>query len=45
MRRCRRDRVVARSVRENPEAPALEVLSEDEVEVLVCRFLKGMKPS
>ena len=31
--------------RETPEAPALEVLSEDEVEVLVCRFGKGMKPS
>ena len=32
-------------MRETPEAPALEVLSEDEVEVLVCRFGKGMKPS
>jgi Transposase DNA-binding/Transposase Tn5 dimerisation domain len=31
--------------RETPEAPALEVLSEDEVSVLVCRFGKGMKPS
>ena len=31
--------------RETPEAPVLEVLSEDEVEVLVCRFEKGMKPS
>ena len=31
--------------RETPEAPALEVLSEDEVEVLVCRYGKGMKPS
>ena len=31
--------------RETPEAPALEVLSEDEVEVLVCHFGKGMKPS
>ncbi len=31
--------------RETPEASALEVLSEDEVEVLVCRFGKGMKPS
>ena len=31
--------------RETPETPALEVLSEDEVEVLVCRFGKGMKPS
>jgi len=31
--------------RETPEAPALEVLSEDEVEVLVCRFGKGMTPS
>jgi hypothetical protein len=31
--------------RETPEAPALEVLSEDEVEVLVCRFGKGLKPS
>ena len=40
------DRVVARSGEENPEAPAMEVLSEDEVEVLVCRFGKGgMKPS
>jgi hypothetical protein len=31
--------------RETPEAPALEVLSDDEVVVLVCRFGKGMKPS
>jgi hypothetical protein len=31
--------------RETPEAPATEVLSDDEVEVLVCRFGKGMKPS
>jgi hypothetical protein len=31
--------------RETPEAPASEVLSPDEVEVLVCRFGKGMKPS
>ena len=31
--------------RETPEAPALGVLDEDEVEVLVCRFGKGMKPS
>jgi hypothetical protein len=31
--------------RETPEAPAGEVLSEDEVEVLVLRFGKGMKPS
>jgi hypothetical protein len=31
--------------RETPEAAALGVLSEDEVEVLVCRFGKGMKPS
>jgi hypothetical protein len=31
--------------RETPEAPALEVLSADEVEVLVCRFGKGMKPT
>jgi hypothetical protein len=31
--------------RETPEAPALEVLNEDEVEVLVCRFGKKMKPS
>ena len=31
--------------RETPEAPVLEVLSEDEVEVLVCRFGKGTKPS
>ena len=28
-----------------PPRPVLEVLSEDEVEVLVCRFGKGMKPS
>ena len=39
------DRVVARSVRGDPRGPVLEVLSEDEVEVLVCRFGKGMKPS
>jgi Transposase DNA-binding/Transposase Tn5 dimerisation domain len=31
--------------RERPEAPALEVLSGDEVEVLVCHFGQGMKPS
>jgi len=31
--------------RENPEAPALEVLSENEVEVLAHRFGTGMKPS
>jgi hypothetical protein len=31
--------------RETPQAPALEVLTEDEVGVLVCRFGKGMKPS
>jgi Transposase DNA-binding/Transposase Tn5 dimerisation domain len=31
--------------RQTPEAPAREVLSEDEVEVLVLRFGKGMKPS
>jgi Transposase DNA-binding/Transposase Tn5 dimerisation domain len=31
--------------RETPEAPAREVLSEDEIEVLVLRFGKGMKPS
>jgi len=31
--------------RETPEAPALGVLDEDEVVVLVCRFGKGMKPS
>ncbi len=31
--------------RETPEAPALGVLDEDEVEVLVCRFGKGIKPS
>jgi hypothetical protein len=31
--------------RETPEAPALEVLSEDEVEVLVCHFGKKMKPT
>ena len=29
----------------DPRGPVLEVLSEDEVEVLVCRFGKGMKPS
>ena len=31
--------------RETPEAPATEVLSTDEVEVLVCHFGTGMKPS
>ena len=31
--------------RETPEAPATEVLSRDEVEVLVCHFGTGMKPS
>ena len=31
--------------RETPEAPALGVLDEDEVEVLVRRFGKAMKPS
>jgi Transposase DNA-binding/Transposase Tn5 dimerisation domain len=31
--------------RDTPEAPALGVLNEDEVEVLVCRFGKGIKPS
>jgi hypothetical protein len=31
--------------RQTPEAPATEVLSTDEVEVLVCRFGKGIKPS
>jgi hypothetical protein len=31
--------------RETPEAPASEVLSDDEIEVLVCRFGKGMEPS
>ena len=31
--------------RETPEAPATEVLSTDEVEVLVCHFGRGMKPS
>jgi Transposase DNA-binding/Transposase Tn5 dimerisation domain len=31
--------------RETPAAPATEVLSPDEIEVLVCRFGKGMKPS
>ena len=31
--------------REAPEAPARQVLSEDEIEVLVLRFGKGMKPS
>ena len=39
------DCVVAGSAREIPEAPALGVLDEDQVEVLVCRFGKGMKPS
>ena len=29
----------------DPQGPGVEVLSEDEVEVLVCRFGKGMKPS
>ena len=37
--------VLLRDLARRPEAPALEVLSEDEVEVLVCRFGKGMKPS
>ena len=31
--------------RETPEAPALEVLTEDEVEVLVYGFGKGLKPA
>jgi hypothetical protein len=31
--------------RETPEAPALELLSADEIEVLVHRFGNGMKPS
>jgi hypothetical protein len=31
--------------RETPEAPALGVLSADEVAVLVCRFGKGIKPT
>jgi hypothetical protein len=31
--------------REAPEAPAAQVLTSDEVEVLVCHFGKGMKPS
>jgi len=31
--------------RETPEAPAAQVLTSDEVEVLVCHFGKGMKPS
>jgi hypothetical protein len=31
--------------RETPEAPARQVLSDDEIEVLVLRFGKGMKPS
>jgi hypothetical protein len=31
--------------RETPEAPAKQVLSEDEMEVLVLRFGNGMKPS
>ena len=31
--------------RETPEAPATEVLSPDEAEVLVCHFGKGMRPS
>ena len=31
--------------RETPEAPASEVLNTDEVEVLVCHFGTGMKPS
>ncbi len=31
--------------RETPEAPAQQVLGEDEIEVLVLRFGKGIKPS
>ena len=31
--------------RETPEAPALQVLTPDEVEVLVCHFGTGMEPS
>ncbi len=31
--------------REIPEAPALGILDKDQVEVLVCRLGKGMKPS
>jgi len=31
--------------RKTPEAPALKALSKDEVEVLVCRFGKALKPS
>src|SRR5262249_36015745 len=31
--------------RETPEAPATQVLTSDEVEVLVCHFGKGMEPS
>ena len=31
--------------REIPEAPALGILDKDQVEVLVCRFGKGMKSS
>jgi Transposase DNA-binding/Transposase Tn5 dimerisation domain len=31
--------------RETPEAPARQVLNDDEIEVLVLRFGKGMKPS
>jgi Transposase DNA-binding/Transposase Tn5 dimerisation domain len=31
--------------RERPAAPALELLSGDEVDVLTCHFGKGMKPS
>jgi hypothetical protein len=31
--------------RETPEAPALELLSVEEVAVLACHFGKGMKPS
>ena len=37
--------VLLRDLAGRPRGPALEVLSEDEVEVLVCRFGKGMKPS
>ena len=39
------NRVVAGSVHETPEAPARQVLSDDEIEVLVLRFGKGMKLS
>jgi hypothetical protein len=31
--------------RETPEAPATQVLTDDEVEVLVCHFGKGIKPA